>query len=265
MRRSGIRKLIRALGWAFMTLGMLLASTLLHFGCASQRLEVRGPPAEPFDAIIVPGCPSAADGALTACQARRAMWAAIQWERGYAQHFITSGAAVYSPYIEAEAIAAAMTSLGVPAERIYLEPNALHTDENIYNALQIARQKGWARLAVASDRGQAVGACQMLEDWHPQCGAFSMDEALVAQRLRAVPELLKVRVAKVAAASFVPLKQREVERAHRLGRKPRPPSFLLYTLMLLRKGFGRPPWQPFAPAEPTLLTWAARTQQPTLP
>ncbi len=260
MRRTGWQKLRRGLSWVLIAVGMSLISTILHFGCASQRLEVRTPPSEPFDAIIVPGCPSKADGGLTVCQARRAMWAAIQWERGYAHHFITSGGAVYSPYVEAEAIAAAMTSLGVPAERIYLEPNALHTDENIFNALQIARQKGWTRLAVASDHGQAVGACQMLEDWHPQCGAFSMDYQLVEQRMQATPNLLAVRVPKVTTG-FVPLRQREIERAQRLGRWRRPPSFVVYALMLLRKGLGRAPWQPYAPAETPLMTWATRAQQ----
>ncbi len=251
------QKLRRVLRWTVIGVVMSIVSTLWNFGCASQRLEVRKPPTVPFDAIIVPGCPSAADGALTLCQARRALWAAIQWERGYAQNFITSGAAVYSPYVEAEAIAAAMVSLGVPADRVYLEPNALHTDENIYNALQIARQKGWRRLAVASDRGQAVGASQLLEDWHDQCGAFSMDYPLVQRRLQETPQLLAVRVPKVTTG-FVPLRQREIERAQKLGRWRRPPSLVVYALMLLRKGFGRSPWLPFAPAETPLITWATR-------
>ncbi len=240
-----------------MTQGMSLLVTLIHFGCAAGRLEVPLPVAEPFDAVIVPGCPSARDGGLTRCQKRRAMWATILWERGAARHFITSGAAVYSPFVEAEAIAAAMAALGVPPERIYLEPEALHTEENIYNGLQIARLKGWQRLAVASDRGQAVGACQMLEDWHGSCGAFTMDDALVEERLAtAAAPLQEVRTA--AVREFVPIATRERARAQASGRSRRPPSFVLYPLMLLRRGFGRPPWQPFAPARPTLLTWAAR-------
>lgn len=263
MRTPGWRKLRRGLGWAFIFIGMSLVATLsLHF-TAAARLEVRTPPAVPFDAVIVPGCPSAADGAITRCQARRAMWASILWERGYARHFITSGGAVYSPYVEAEAIAAVMTALGVPAERIYLDADALHTDENIYNALQIARQQGWTRLAVASDRGQAVGACQMLEDWHKQCGAFSMDYPLVEQRLHTSPHALAVRVPPVAATQFVPLKQREAERARQLGRRPRPPSYVLYPLMLLRRALGGSPWQPFAPPVAPPVSWAMRaTRQP---
>lgn len=252
----------RRLGWAFIVgIGMPLLTVLfLHFR-ASARLEVRDPPAEPFDAIIIPGCPSAADGSLTRCQSRRAMWAAILWQRGYARNFITSGGAVLSPYIEADAIAAAMTALGVPAERIYLDPHALHTDENIYNAWQIARQNGWSRLAVASDRGQALGACEMLEEWHKSCGAFSMDYGLVEQRLQAAPQLQGVRPEKVPAGSFIPLKQREAERARRLGRRARPPSILLYPLMLLRKALGWSTWQPFARPDEPALTWAARMQQ----
>jgi hypothetical protein len=237
-----------------MAILMSLLATLAHYRSAAQRLEVRSPPAQPFDAIIVPGCPTASDGRLSACQARRAMWAAILWERGYAQHFITSGAAVYSPYVEAETLAAALAALGVPADRIYLDPEALHTEENIYNAVRIARLKGWARLAVASDAGQAVGACQMLEEWHPQCGAFTMDPELVQARLRATDALTQVHSRRLAAG-IVPLKQRERARAQAAGRRPRPPSVVLYPLMLLRKGLGLPAWQPFAPAEARLITW----------
>jgi hypothetical protein len=236
---------------------MLLAGMLLHAGCASARLEVRGAPLRPFDAIIVPGCPSAPDGSLSRCQARRAMWAAILWERGYTQHFITSGAAVTSPFVEAEALAQAMALFGVPGARIYLEPGALHTDENVYNALQIARLAGWRRLAIASDSEQAVGACQMLEDWHPQCGAFTMDDRLVDARLAEFQPRLSALRTRVAP-SFVPLKQRERTRARNSGRSPRPPSFVVYMQMFLRKALGQAPWQPFLPESPAqLLTWDA--------
>jgi len=241
---------------------MSVLLTLLDFGCASQRLEVREPPARPFDAVIVPGCPSARDGTLTRCQARRAMWATILWERGYAHHFITSGSAVHSPFVEAEAIAAAMSAFGVPADRIYLEPEALHTDENIYNGLQLAQLQGWHQLGVASDRGQALGACQMLEDWHRQCGSFSMDYTLVEQRLQAAHtagiDLARIRAP--MAATFMPLAQRERERARAAGRSGRPPSFVLYPLMFFRRKLGRQPWRPFAPAAPVVMTWATRIQ-----
>lgn len=239
---------------------MSLLLTLLHLGCASRRLEVRGAPPQPFDALIVPGCPSAQDGSLTPCQARRAVWAAILWERGYAHNFITSGSAVHSPFVEAEAIAAAMAALGVPPDRIYLEPEALHTEENVYNGLRLAQRKGWQQLGVASERGQSLGACQMLEDWHRQCGSFTMDPALVDARLQASQaELSRIRAPK--AAAFIPLAQRERDRARAAGRSSRPPSFILYPLMFFRRKLGQKPWIPFAPAEPVVMTWATRIER----
>jgi hypothetical protein len=97
---------------------------LMLFGCGTARLELRTAPDKPFDVVIVPGCPSEDDGSLSRCQMARALWAARLWDLGWARHFITSGAAVHSPYVEAEAIAAAMAAAGVPANKIYLESNA---------------------------------------------------------------------------------------------------------------------------------------------
>jgi hypothetical protein len=256
-----IRRVLRYLG-ASAIVALLLS--LFHYGCGAQRLEVRAPPAQPFEAVIIPGCPSGPTGELTRCQARRAAWAAILWERGVAERFITSGGAVYSPYVEAEALALAMNALGVPADRIYLDRHALHTDENIYNAVQIARGLGLSRLAVASDRGQAVGACQMLEDWHGAgCGAFSMDYPLVEQRLAGWAQLRSVRAPRVPDSEFVPLKLRERRRAQVSGRSVRPPSFLLYPVMAMLRGLGRR-WIPNAPApeegERAITSWAERAR-----
>lgn len=249
-KRSWLRWTIGCVMFGAMLLSVVMQGYLGH-------LEVKAPLAQPFDAVIVPGCPTLADGALTRCLQRRAVWAAMLWERGQAHHFITSGAAVHNPFVEAEALAAAMTSLGVPAERIYLEPHALHTEENIFNSLRIAKKKDWSRLGVASDRGQALGACRMLKHWHPQCGAFSMETEAVDHRRAELAELLSsVRVRPVS--DFQPLPLREKERALQARRSQRPPSFVLYPLMLLRHSLGQPPWEPFCPAETSLITWAQR-------
>jgi len=238
--------------------GTMLLSVVLQ-GCAGH-LEIKAPVAQPFDALIVPGCPTLSDGTLTRCLQRRAVWAALLWERRQAEYFITSGAAVHTPFVEAEALAAAMTALGVPADRIFLEPHALHTEENIFNGLRIARKKGWSRLGVASDRSQALGACQMLMDWHKQCGAFSMETAVVDfRRSKQAGLLSSLRVRRIS--DFQPLKARERERAQRHNRSSRPPSFVLYPLMMMRRSFGQPPWQPFHPDETPLITWAEQAER----
>lgn len=260
MAPAQARRRWRWLGW---TLGcvmfgvMLLSVVMLGY---AGHLEVKQPVAEPFDAVIVPGCPTLADGSLTGCLQRRAVWAAMLWERGQAAHFITSGSAVHTPFVEAEALAAAMTAMGVPADRIYLEPHALHTDENVFNSLRIAQKKGWSRLGIASDRGQALGACRMLAAWHKSCGAFSMDTDAVEQRRSALQPLWSSLRAH-PVTDFQPIKTRERERARRAQRSERPPSFVLYPLMLLRRALGKPPLQPFHPDETPLITWAEQSIQ----
>jgi DUF218 domain-containing protein len=227
---------------------------LAFVGCAAHY-EVRATPSTPYDAVIIPGCPSEDDGSLSPCQMSRAAWAAILWQRGVAGAFITSGSAVHSRYVEADAIAAGMTALGVPADRIFIEANALHTDENMYYSLQIARARGWTRLAVASQKGHAAWSCRMLEDWGAHdCGAFSVDMDAV----RALDPRARLRAVKTAAApDYVPLVERERAIAQKSGRH-RPPSYLLYPFLgwLRINGERWIPWTP--PGVPSVATFAQR-------
>jgi hypothetical protein len=218
-------------------------------GCA--RYEVASLPPASFDAVIVPGCPSEDDGSLSPCQMSRAAWAAILWQRGVATHFITSGAAVHTRYVEAEAIAAGMTALGVPADRILIEPNALHTDENMYFSLRIARARGFHTLAVASQKGHAAWGCHMLIDWGQSCGALSVD----LDAVKASDPLARLRPVRVPAdPAYVPLDERERTRAQLAGRR-RPPSFLLYPYIgYLRLNGER--WIPYSPPVSVIATWA---------
>jgi hypothetical protein len=185
----------------------------------------------------------------------RAAWAAILWQRGVAGAFITSGAAVHSRFVEADAIAAGMVALGVPADRIWLERDALHTDENMYFSLRIARALGFRTVAVASQKGHAAWSCRMLEDWGlPSCGAFSVD----ADAVVALHPLERLRSVKTDVVDpWLPLVERERAIAARTGRH-RPPSFVLYPMLgFLRLNGER--WIPAPPArasQPT--TWATR-------
>jgi hypothetical protein len=230
----------------------VILGTTVTPGCAS-RFDLR--PDEParFDAVIVPGCPSEDDGALSRCQMSRAVWASLLWQRGMAGAFIVSGAAVHSPYVEAEALAQAMAALGVPGDRIWLERDALHTDENMYFSLRIARALGLRRLAVASQHGHAAWGCQMLADWGQWCRALPVDLAAVVAA-GALPRLSPLRTP--AEPRWQPLAVRERARAAQSGWR-RPPSFILYPYIGYLKLNGQR-WIPIVPAAvspPT--TWAA--------
>jgi len=228
-----------------------LLLTLL-VGCGTSRLEMRGAPDKPFDVVIVPGCPSEADGSLSRCQMARALWAARLWDLHWAKNFITSGAAVYTPYVEAEAIAAAMAAAGVPADRIYLEPHALHTDENMFYSLQIARALRFGSVAVASDAG--AWDCLMLLDWGQACRSFTIDREWVRRRHQEIfGALQKVRTPR--RDDFVSLREREREIARRTGRH-RPPSYLLYLQLGAMRTNGERWMPPGMPDRPPRTTWA---------
>ena len=239
------------------TVAPLLA---LAAGCAVGHLEQRGAPARPFDAVIVPGCPSQPDGRPSRCQLARAVWASILWQRGWASRFITSGSDVYSPYVEAEAIAQVMTALGVPADRIWLEGDALHTDENMFYSLRIARSLGARTIAVASTRGHALWACRMMIDWGQDCRSVSvdLDEVKKQHALAAELRIESLRAHATPAEAWVALRERERAVAQRVGRT-RPPSWMLYPMIAVMRASGSP-WVPIPPAgEPKLQTWAQRS------
>lgn len=227
-----------------------MALAVMSTSCAAAWV-VRAPPPIPYDAVIVPGCPSEEDGSLTRCQLGRAGLAAILWRNGEVQDFIVSGGAVHSPYVEAVAIAQAMVVLGVPAARIVIEGNAFHTDENMYFSLQLARLLGAKRLAVASSEGHAAGGCRMLSDWGPEtCAALPMDEAALAAFLPPfLPRLQVVRAPRVP--QWQEMEAREEVRSARTGQE-RPPSYLLYPLLSVLRCNGAL-WRPVAPKHPRLV------------
>jgi uncharacterized SAM-binding protein YcdF (DUF218 family) len=85
----------------------------------------------------------------------RVLWSVFLYKRGIAKNIIYSGNAVYSPYIEGKAMALYAVALGVPSSHIYVEPQALHSTENVYFSYLLAKQNGFKTLALATDPFQA--------------------------------------------------------------------------------------------------------------
>jgi hypothetical protein len=109
------------------------------------------------DAIIVLGCPSNADGTPSTCQTKRADIAIALANAGYASWFIPSGAAAHNMYVEAQAISDLLVARGADPGHIVLEPQAMHTDENIYYSTKIMEAHGWTTaLVVSEDSGQLI-------------------------------------------------------------------------------------------------------------
>lgn len=198
----------------------------------------------PVDVAIVPGCPTEPDGRLSECQWRRAVWAAHLYERGLARHFIASGGAAHTPYVEATAIAAGMQALGVPADVVFRETQALHTDQNAGYALALADVLGFRTIGVASDPGQADLICRMAIRWGRTCRSFRMDAELVSRRMSERPS---GRLPAIPRERWIAR-----HREPRMATSPRYVSVGYYAGVLLKVVFtgARPP-EPPAP-EPTL-------------
>lgn len=103
------------------------------------------------DVILVLGCPTESDGSPSACQIARADIAVALMQAGHGHRFITTGAAVHTPFVEAEALKALLVERGVPEASILVEPKAEHTDENIYYSTSIMEEHGYASAVVVSD------------------------------------------------------------------------------------------------------------------
>lgn len=103
-----------------------------------------------YDLVVVPGVPIE-NGKWSQVMKIRVFWAKYLYDRGIARNIMFSGSAVYSPWVEAEAMALYAKALGIPAENIFTETKAEHSTENIYYSFHKARKLGFKTIALASD------------------------------------------------------------------------------------------------------------------
>lgn len=104
----------------------------------------------PYDIIVVPGIPLE-NGKWDRTMKARVYWSKYLIDEGIAQNVMYSGGAVYSPYIEAEVMAAYAVAIGIPREKIFTETKAEHSTENIYYSYRKARKLNFSHIALATD------------------------------------------------------------------------------------------------------------------
>lgn len=116
----------------------------------------------PYDAIIVPGYPY--KGKWHDIMKTRIYWSKYLWEKGLAKHIIYSGGAVYSPYVESMIMKQYAIKLGLPEHLIFAETKAEHSTENLFYSYEMARSKGFKKIALATDPIQSFLLQQYAED-----------------------------------------------------------------------------------------------------
>lgn len=198
-----------------------------------------GAVAQAADVGVVLGCPSEEDGRVSDCQWRRAAWAAKLYHDGAFSWVIPSGSAVANPYVEADAMGAALEHLGVPADRILRERDAMHTDQNIAWSLAMIEERGFRSVLVTSDGRHPDYGCRLLERWATlPCEASPIDYGSLAVVMVAGPP---ASLRTEAVPDWVPLTQRERQIAKATGRPKRGPSWWVYSMQTVFESARRRP------------------------
>jgi uncharacterized SAM-binding protein YcdF (DUF218 family) len=135
-------------------LGTVFISFIFATSCAfSSRVStnlLEESRAKSYDIIVVPGVPFE-DGRWNLAMKGRVYWSKYLYDTGIARNVMYSGAAVYTPYDEAEIMALYAEKIGIPREHIWTEELAEHSTENIYYSYKKARKLGFESIALASD------------------------------------------------------------------------------------------------------------------
>lgn len=129
---------------------------LIGFSCVScfkrvaQKTFDNNITQAPYDVIIVPGYPFQ-DSTWHKIMKMRLYWSQYLYQNGHTKNVIYSGSAVYTPYVESLIMKEYALALGIPEEHIFTESYAKHSTENLYYSYQLAKQKGFTKIAVATD------------------------------------------------------------------------------------------------------------------
>ncbi|MEV5652292.1 YdcF family protein [Nocardia sp. NPDC052254] len=145
----------------------LLAAERVHSRASGRLLgSARSPRPGGTDVVVVLGYPAASDGSTTALQRWRCRIGARSLAPERAGFLVFTGGAVHGPWVEAEVMAAyAHDRLGVPLDRIRVEPNAESTWQNIEFTTPLIENAD--RIIIASDPMHAARARRYLRIQRP--------------------------------------------------------------------------------------------------
>ncbi|UTW61883.1 YdcF family protein [bacterium SCSIO 12741] len=147
---------MRLHGAFFLSIFILLQSckTLNYDKIAVNRYQY-AQTVKPFDVLVVPGTPYYQEG-MTEIMLYRLLWAKHLYDRGFADYIIFSGNAVYTPYVEGCIMKEYALLLGIPADKIIVEPQAENSVDNLYYSNLLARKNELKDLLVATDAFQSL-------------------------------------------------------------------------------------------------------------
>lgn len=118
-----------------------------------------------FDAIIVLGAPTQADGSIAPEVQARMEEGIREYKAGVAEHIIPTGGAAHNQFFEAHAMKEFAVSQGVPADAVIEEDQAKDTIQNIWFSHKIMEAHGWHSAEVVSSPSHVPRAAWILSHY----------------------------------------------------------------------------------------------------
>jgi uncharacterized SAM-binding protein YcdF (DUF218 family) len=130
-------------------------------------------PAPTMDAAFILGCPANPDGSPSPCERCRVKTAVRALRDGKVRNLVFSGNAAHSPAVEADVMATLAVEKGATPERVFREPRALTTWQNVRFSSRIAREHGWHTILFISTSDH-VARARRIARW------YGLDDARTA-------------------------------------------------------------------------------------
>lgn len=174
--------------------------------------------AEPYDVIIVPGYPFSPDGKMNPMYKIRLYWAYHMYKEGKTKNIIVSGSAVHTPYIEGRVYALYLVELGIDPEDIIIEERAKHSLENVFYSMEIAKEHGFEKVAVVSDKVHSFMIKYLARKFDHEIAAdFIPDRWRYVIRKYWNKFDLNIDYSKAYQPGFVPLAYKKTETQRKVG------------------------------------------------
>jgi uncharacterized SAM-binding protein YcdF (DUF218 family) len=200
-----LKKILKWVVYFHVFLALMLVLTHCSVTKQTERSYERARKEKPYDVIIVPGV--AYDKANTSSvMTMRLYWAKHLYDSGFTKNIIFSGSSVYTHFIEGMAMKIMADSLGIPSGNTFFETKAEHSTENIYYSWKMAREKGFEKIALATDPYQAALLRRFMLRFTPGVQSVPIVFSLLDIDDRSLP---KIDTTAAYVADFVPITKRE--------------------------------------------------------
>ena len=200
-----LKKILRGFIYFHVFLGTMLVLTHCSVSNYAEKSYAKAKKEKPYDVIIVPGVPYD-KAATTSVMTLRLYWAKHLYDSGFAKNIIFSGSSVYTPFVEGIAMKIMADSLGIPTEHTFYETKAEHSTENVYYSWKMAKEKGFDKIALASDPYQSVLLKRFIKRYTPGVKSIPIVFPLLDIDDRSLP---KIDTTAAFNENFVSITERE--------------------------------------------------------